>query len=309
MNHKTAISVLSFITLVACSHNISQDESISSVFASGSTGDASNQELREFNPAFTAELFTMILNGDSEGVGKLLSLGADPNGKNSEGTPVLLSALQQNRISIVKILLGHNANANCVDVDLTTPMMQVVSNKNKLIPKTLSDGSVMYVKPEKEFNKYLADLLLGHGADIHAKDTKQETALMRAAALNNVDAVSYLLEKGADPNQKNGEGQTPLMVASKLGHIEVAKSLIKGKADIAATDNEGQTVLIMAAQLGDPEMVRFLISKGALIDAEDVYGATPLKVAQATDHKEVASVILESLKQKDGVEVKPKPAQ
>lgn len=293
MDYKKTLSLLSIAALAACGHQSAHTGSVSSVLT-----PALQEASQEFNSSLTAELFTKILEGNTEDVSKLLSLKADPNGKNSEGTPVLISAIEQNKINIVKVLLESHADVNCVDAHLTTPLMHVVSNGDKEIPKSLSNGTVIFLKPDSKFNRYLSDLLLSQGADIEAKDSIQETALMRAATLNNVDAVAYLLDKGANPNQKNIHGQTPLMVAAKLGFVDVAKCLNKGKADSAATDNEGQTVLIMAVQSGNAEMVRFLISKGALVEAEDVYGASPLKVAQAMGYDEVAAVISEYLKQK-----------
>jgi ankyrin repeat protein len=308
VKYKAALSILGVIALASCHNESSQNESISTVLKTEAVDSAFAEEIVQFDSVLTSELFTKILNGDTEGFAKQLSLGADPDGKNSEGTPVLLSALEYNRIGIIKLLLRSKADTNCANSSLTTPLMQVVHNGNKAIDKTLDDGSVISIRPDSTFNKYLADLLISHGADIHAKDSNLETALMRAAALNNVDAVTYMLEKGSDPNQKNSSGQTSLMVSARHGFIDIAKSLIKGKADIAASDNEGQTVLIMAVQSNDPEMVSFLISKRALIAAQDVYGATPLKVATAMNHDKVAKVILDSLKEKELTELESKPS-
>lgn len=51
------------------------------------------------------------------------------------------------------------------------------------------------------------------------------TALLRAAAQGNTEAVRVLLSKGASPGLANGMGLTPLTAAAQTGNIDVVQPL------------------------------------------------------------------------------------
>jgi ankyrin repeat protein len=74
-------------------------------------------------------------------------------------------------------------------------------------------------------HKLLAGLLLGHGADVNAPDAAGWRPLHLAAANNNIDAINALIAQGADVHAPNGEGQTPLSIAQEQNHREAAALL------------------------------------------------------------------------------------
>src|SRR5919198_3897374 len=74
-------------------------------------------------------------------------------------------------------------------------------------------------------HKLVAGLLLGHGADVNAADAAGWRPLHLAAANNNIDAVNALIAQGADVTATNSEGQTPLSLAQEGNHREAAALL------------------------------------------------------------------------------------
>ena len=73
--------------------------------------------------------------------------------------------------------------------------------------------------------KEIAELLLQMGADINAKDTSGNTALMGVCFKGSKALVEMLIARGADPKIQNGNGETAASFASNAGHHEVVSLL------------------------------------------------------------------------------------
>lgn len=84
------------------------------------------------------------------------------------------------------------------------------------------------------------------------------TALMLAAAYNNVDGVRKLIDT-TEVRMQNAHGWTALMYASVNGHTECVKLLRDVEAGLQCLD--GMTALIEAAQHGKTEVVQLLLEK------------------------------------------------
>ena len=57
--------------------------------------------------------------------------------------------------------------------------------------------------------------LIENGANIEAKDCREETPLHLASSYGKTEVVKYLVSKGANKNAKNNDGKTPYDVARK----------------------------------------------------------------------------------------------
>jgi ankyrin repeat protein len=114
-------------------------------------------------------------------------------------------------------------------------------------------------------------LLLSRGADVGARDWKEQDALMWAVADGHREVVQLLLEAGADAHRTLDSGFTPLLFAARNGHREVVELLLKhGVNPAMASSNEVKT--------------RKGIRKGT----------TPLRIAVENGHFETAIVLLEA---------------
>jgi len=67
--------------------------------------------------------------------------------------------------------------------------------------------------------------LLVKGANINAKDSRGETALMHASYYGYIEVVQLLIEKGAEIGLRSNSGETALQLAKVRNHAEVAQLL------------------------------------------------------------------------------------
>ena len=72
------------------------------------------------------------------------------------------------------------------------------------------------------------------GADVHAVDTRGDTALHRAS---NAKTVAFLLEAGAELNRRNTVGDTPLFQTINWGHVSAVTALLEAGARPDASDS------------------------------------------------------------------------
>jgi ankyrin repeat protein len=134
-----------------------------------------------------------------------------------------------------------------------------------------ADGAtaVMYAAANDDLE--LVRALIKAGADVKAKNQLGTSALTEAAIIGSAPIINALLKAGADPNTRNPEGETPLMAVARSGKLEAAKLLLEAGADVNARESfGGQTALMWAAAQSQAELVRFLASKGAELDARGV---------------------------------------
>lgn len=93
----------------------------------------------------------------------------------------------------------------------------------------------------ESINEAMSDLVQA-GAKIDSRDDSGNTALMNAAANENIDGVDLLLKAGANPNAKNNFGQNALMLAVlRLSEPNIVKTLLP-LTQTTAKDIYGRTV-------------------------------------------------------------------
>jgi hypothetical protein len=119
----------------------------------------------------------------------------------------------------------------------------------------------------------IIELLLVHGADVHAKDkTFGNTALMWAAARGNQESVELLLERGAAVDAQV-YGKTALTWAAENGHKEMVQLLLERGADVDAKNEDGSTALMHAASRGHRDIVKVLSKSKSEAGCDFIYKA------------------------------------
>ncbi len=124
------------------------------------------------------------------------------------------------------------------------------------IPATITDtsGTPVLHLAFKSKSPQTAQLLIQHGADIHARDADSATALHYACIANQPDMVEELLKRHADPNACTKRfNLTPLTMAlptwlfqPSVRFHKTLQILIDHGADVKAVDNRGNTTLLRA---------------------------------------------------------------
>ena len=157
-------------------------------------------------------LFEAAVNGKSQIVRWLLSLGADVSAADENGFSPLLGAVTMD-LATAKLLYEAGADIN---------------TRNN-IGQTLLHGSVYYGNVE------MAQWLLSLGADVSAADEDGFTPLHRAVTKDLATAKS-LYEAGADINARSKEGKTILYEAALNGQFQTIQWLLSLGVDFSTAD-------------------------------------------------------------------------
>jgi len=130
-----------------------------------------------FGQKVNEQLYKAIVKNDSEKVAKLLKQNADPNYIISSGpwmkVNMLITAINNDNIEIVKLLISTKADVNWKDGFNTTALMYAAAKGNKDI----------------------VILLLDNGADINATDGQGNTVLTAAKESKNQDVIKLIEDR------------------------------------------------------------------------------------------------------------------
>ena len=129
----------------------------------------------------------------------------------------------------------------------------------------------------------IVEYLLSKGANIEAKDIRDQTPLHYACESGDLPTVEYLVSKGANIEAISLKSQTPLHYACENGSLEIVEFLLSKGANIEAKDYQNQTPLHIASSNCENDIIQFLVSKGANKNAKDKNGKTPYDLADKYD--------------------------
>lgn len=90
--------------------------------------------------------------------------------------------------------------------------------------------------------------LLNYGADIDARDWRNDTALKWAAFNGQFHIASGLLDRGANIHIRDIDGYTALLDAVRKGHFLIVELLLKNGACPSDMDNLGRTAHMIARE-------------------------------------------------------------
>ena len=154
--------------------------------------------------------------------------------------------------------------------------------------------------------------LLARGADVHARDDAQRTALLAATQGNHVAVARRLIEAGADVNAQDNQRDSAYLLAGARGYIEILRLTLAHGADLASTNRYGGTALIPACERGHVETVRELLRTHIDVNHVNRLGWTALMEAVVLSdggapHQEIVRLLLNggradpNIPDKDGV--------
>jgi len=208
-------------------------------------------------------------------------------------------------IECAKLILAKATSLGLKDEMIRVALhWAVLSNQLEMAKYLLDEGA--NVDGNDEYAGYtplmetsmfeMAQLLVGRGAKINAKNKMNYTPLHKAvfnymgADVKEKDCdkiLNLLLEKGADVDAKDNNGITPLMMA--VQKISPTKILIDKGAKLDIQNNNGETALMYAVKGGllkvavimpvigsFTDAANLLLSKGADVNLQDKWGKTAL---------------------------------
>lgn len=190
------------------------------LLSKGAKVDASSQLGR------TPLLIAAAYDGATEAARLLIEKGADVNARDKSGMSVLQQAASSNHIELVRLLLTKGAKVNTADEGGFTPLMAAATNGDRnaeLVKLLLEHGAAVNVKTgdTAEMVKN-GPIALGH-----------LTALQMAAVQANYNAVEALVKAGADVNAKDVRNDPALVFAVATDHAnpQVVKLLLASGAE------------------------------------------------------------------------------
>ncbi len=130
-------------------------------------------------------------------------------------------------------------------------------------------------------NVYAMTNLLARGVDPNGRDAQGRSALEQALRESSSKAVEALLRLPAlEVNSANATEESPLMLAALLGQLDAAKKLVARGAFVNKPANKpAWTPLHYACSGPDEGVIAWLLSQGAEINARSPNGSTPLMMA------------------------------
>ncbi|KAH9498484.1 hypothetical protein Btru_007628 [Bulinus truncatus] len=114
-----------------------------------------------------------------------------------------------------------------------------------------------------------------------------------AAGNGHTSVVSLLLSKSTyQIHTKDKRGRTALLRAAANGHLEMCALLIGQGADINTSDKNGFTALHFASSAGYLSVVKLLVESGASPNIETKDGKVPITFATSANHIDVVSFLM-----------------
>ena len=218
-------------------------------------------------------LIDALRAGDAGRARALIADGVDVNGRDGDGTTALHWAALHDDVETGRALIAAGARAEAANRFDATPLALAAEN-----------GSAAFI-----------ELLLDAGADPDAATPEGETALLTVARTGRADAVRLLLDRGADPNRAEGwRGQTALMWAAAEDNLAAAEALLAGGANVHERSTGGFSPLTFAVRAGYLDMTRLLVEAGASPEETLFDGTSALVLATRNGHYELGAYLLDA---------------
>ena len=169
----------------------------------------------------------------------------------------------------IRTLLAHGADPN--------------------LPNNEGNSPLHYVK-----NAASAQLLLDHGADIHARNVHRATPLYALCqGSDDLALLTLFLSAGADVNAAHCDGETPLHCCAFNSHTQCFEQLVLHGADPNVRTTSGDSALSYAIMFNAHDAIRFLLAtQRANFSGINAFGHTFAHVIAQTADLETVEILL-----------------
>ena len=248
----------------------------------------------------TALMNAAMHNDNPEVIRVLIDAGASVNSlnMNSSGNTALIFAAMYNNPEVVSALIDSGADINITnhygkrayDYALNNEKLKDSEIISCLAPK-LSDEE--FIELCRTGNEDEIRTAIKAGANLQAKDSDLNNALMTAINGGNIDAVKVLMNEGIDINAKNKDGNNALILSVMNNNSGILSALLHKNPSLDDANKKGYTALMTAAQVSTPEIIALLIDLGSDLNHADALGNTALMIALSREDESAMNTILE----------------
>jgi ankyrin repeat protein len=188
----------------------------------------------------------------------------NPTLLNNEGDNALISAVKQNKIKMLHVLLTSPEDYNKQDKEGKTPLHYACIKASpcilhKLLDKTQGNIKDVYgdipLTVAIKYNNERAVDMLWHSVHFNAsaRDNQQNTLLHMACRHENLSLLKIIFSRTPDFNARNVYDETPLHIACSVNNRTAIKMLKEKYVDRNALDVRGQTPLVITASFNHTE--------------------------------------------------------
>ncbi|MFW9965045.1 MAG: ankyrin repeat domain-containing protein [Candidatus Sifarchaeia archaeon] len=248
--------------------------------------------------------------GNLDAVKEALESGADIDAQNEYMKDSALHlAASRGHLKIVQYLLEKEANlllTNATDMtplhiaarDGQTQVVQFLLEKAGKIPERVLNDIIhvasMSVYGRPEIVQMLEDFRVEQAKPSTSSAEKEDSILLEAAEVGNLEDAQKALEKGANVNVIDDRGMMPIHWAALRGHFQIVHTLLDGNANVNSTNSAEWTPIMHASFEGHSKIVKILIERGAEVNARTYVSGTALMFAAGKGHLEVVRILLDA---------------
>lgn len=251
---------------------------------------------------------------------QLLERGADSSIRDYEGGgTAMMRAVDNNRTSVVRTMLKHKVETECLD-DLGRGLLHsVAATDNENLVRLLIDQGLDKNAQDKRGRTPLHDasrhgqpkitrVLLELGADSSITDNSErtpwtvawqngETSVMKVLESDNRNTNKQKLNSGSSPDVK----ALPVWSLVKLGRKDLVSSIIADRSgNIFHIDpDSSDTALHFAVAYNQPEILQMLLEASMSPDSVNDYFRTPLHLAAFNGNMRATTLLLDHNAQLD----------
>ncbi|KAG0651927.1 ankyrin repeat [Hyphodiscus hymeniophilus] len=241
-------------------------------------------------------LETAVTSKNMEAMKWLLDQGVSPNDKTPKGMSPLTTAIREDRIDMVDLLLQRGADPHMRGQDW--PVCMAVRNPPilrrilKVVPEPQAFKGVMEMAVHANQLESVK-LLLAAGVSVEDKNGGVFSPLTTALRENRRDIVRYLLTDGGADVNAPGE-HLPVVKALRRFHgedTEMLEYLLDHGAD-ANRVYRGWNAMMQAVENGDVAVLKLLCDRaGVDLDAKDETGKTVVEMAAFRGWDEAVQIL------------------
>nr|CAB3221561.1 ankyrin giant isoform [Phallusia mammillata] len=255
------------------------------------------------------QLHNAIADGNGDAARELLMCRAvNPNNKlfvhSRKLDPPLFTAVENNCLSLVEMLLQYDAKISTFNRNGCTPLHVAVAQNLEEIAETLIRHNANPSAPNLHGESSLhvaatyglvnmTELLLSSGASVNSRGKLNRTPLHSACAIpGNTSMAMSLLNHGADPDLQDEELKTPLHYLAQLGNSQGIDILLQAGACKNSSDVNGKSALHVSVESEEISATRALLRHQCDVNWQDSSGQTPLYKATEKEYSELVSILL-----------------
>ena len=216
-------------------------------------------------------LIKAATSGSLNAVKTLIQCGMRPDYETQHGNTALVRVCDTDeQIDSARLLIELGASVNLETKCGITPLIAAASGGGV-------ETAQMLIREAKCETNYETDF-------------SAETAIMKAAANNQLEVLAAIRALGGDLNYKSKHGETALSRAAKSGALRTVSDLLDQGALPEFEDSSGLSPLGHAAAASQIYTVKLMVSKNCDINREMASGDTPLMLAARASDMEMIQV-------------------